>query len=87
MRVWKGRRGYDAWPGRGPFSYLPPWERPGWLYGPGACWQLYASRPYTRAPTPDEETVYLETCMKELKQELEGVEARINQLRKAESKE
>jgi flagellar capping protein FliD len=22
-----------AWPGRGPYSYLPPWERPGWAYG------------------------------------------------------
>jgi hypothetical protein len=32
------------WPGRGPFSYLPPWMRPGWLYGRGACWWLF--RPY-----------------------------------------
>jgi len=29
------------WPGRGPFSYLPPWMRPGWLYGRGACWRLF----------------------------------------------
>jgi len=29
------------WPGRGPFSYLPPWQRPGWLFGRGACrWLL-----------------------------------------------
>ncbi len=36
------RRGYSSgrgtrmgpWPGRGPFSYLPPWDRPGW-YGRG----------------------------------------------------
>jgi len=34
------------WPGRGPFSYLPPWMRPGWLYGRGACWWLFG--PYTR---------------------------------------
>jgi hypothetical protein len=27
---WSGR-----WPGRGPFSNLPPWQRPGWLYGYG----------------------------------------------------
>jgi|YelNatPaOPRAMG01_1025707.scaffolds.fasta_scaffold43218_2 hypothetical protein len=33
------------WPGRGPFRYLPPWMRPGWLYGRGACWWLF--RPYT----------------------------------------
>ncbi|WP_455364526.1 hypothetical protein [[Eubacterium] cellulosolvens] len=25
------RRG--PWPGAGPFSGLPPWQRPGWLYG------------------------------------------------------
>jgi hypothetical protein len=29
----RGRSGY--WPGRGPFSSLPPWQRPGWLYGYG----------------------------------------------------
>ncbi|MGP3667558.1 MAG: hypothetical protein ACKD6N_03795 [Candidatus Bathyarchaeota archaeon] len=23
------------WPGRGPFSYLPPWQRPGWIFGFG----------------------------------------------------
>jgi len=29
----RGRSG--PWPGRGPFSYLPPWQRPGWLFGYG----------------------------------------------------
>ena len=24
---------FGQWPGRGPFSHLPPWERPGWRYG------------------------------------------------------
>ncbi len=23
------------WPGRGPFNYLPPWRRPGWVFGFG----------------------------------------------------
>lgn len=37
-----GRSGWaGGWPGRGPFSYLPPWQRPGWLYGRGACWVFY----------------------------------------------
>jgi hypothetical protein len=28
------RRAYfDQWPGRGPFSNLPPWQRPGRMYG------------------------------------------------------
>jgi len=26
-----------GWQGHGPFSDLPPWERPGWVYGRGAC--------------------------------------------------
>lgn len=40
---WRGRGGgrVGPWPGRGPFSHLPPWQRPGWLYGRGACWWLY----------------------------------------------
>jgi len=46
---WFGRgRGGSAgpWPGRGPFSYLPPWQRPGWFgggRGRGGCWRLFAS--------------------------------------------
>lgn len=28
------------YPGRGPFSYLPPWQRPGWIFGRGWCWRL-----------------------------------------------
>ena len=33
-RGWFGRgRWFGPWPGRGPFSYLPPWQRPGWVYG------------------------------------------------------
>jgi len=29
-------RGYGRfYPGNGPFRDLPPWERPGWLYGTG----------------------------------------------------
>ena len=34
---WRGRGGGRSgpWPGRGPFSYLPPWQRPGWLFGYG----------------------------------------------------
>ncbi|NHW44917.1 MAG: hypothetical protein HA491_04190 [Candidatus Verstraetearchaeota archaeon] len=30
------------WPGRGPFSYLPPWLRPCWIFGRGACWWFFA---------------------------------------------
>ncbi|MCS7374255.1 MAG: hypothetical protein NDF53_04645 [archaeon GB-1867-097] len=42
---WGGRRGgwIGPWPGRGPFSYLPPWQRPGWLFGRGSCWWLFGA--------------------------------------------
>ncbi|HID60478.1 MAG TPA: hypothetical protein EYP46_01285 [Hadesarchaea archaeon] len=39
-RGW-GRGWFGPWPGRGPFSYLPPWQRPGWWFGRGACWWLF----------------------------------------------
>ncbi|USS40523.1 hypothetical protein NF865_09520 [Thermococcus aggregans] len=32
---------WKPWPGRGPFSWLPPWLRPGWIFGRGACWWLF----------------------------------------------
>jgi len=38
---WRGRGSFGPWPGRGPFSHLPPWERPGWLFGRGACQSLF----------------------------------------------
>lgn len=50
---WFGwRRFQGSWPGRGPFSHLPPWERPGWLYGRGACWWLFGPRGYPPIPAP-----------------------------------
>ncbi|MFX1562324.1 MAG: zinc ribbon domain-containing protein [Promethearchaeota archaeon] len=33
-------RNQGQWPGNGPFSHLPPWQRPGWIYGPGSCWTI-----------------------------------------------
>jgi len=48
-----GDRGGGPWPGNGPFSHLPPWDRPGWLYGPGSCWVLgYRGNPQTAPTTP-----------------------------------
>lgn len=40
------------WPGRGPFSYLPPWQRPGWVFGRGACWWLFGPWYWRYAPYP-----------------------------------
>ncbi|MGD2142772.1 MAG: DUF5320 domain-containing protein [Candidatus Bathyarchaeota archaeon] len=44
---WRGRGGgwSGRWPGRGPFSHLPPWQRPGWLYRYGRGYYGYG-RPY-----------------------------------------
>ena len=59
---WRGRGGGGGWsgpwPGRGPFSNLPPWQRPGWVYGRGACWWLYNQSLQTIIPTvPGQTTV------------------------------
>jgi len=84
---WRARGGFGPWPGRGPFSHLPPWERPGCLYGPRACWWLYASRtPYLAEPTPAKEIEALEAYMKDIKQELEGVEAKIKELKESSAR-
>src|SRR4030042_6810927 len=40
---WRRRAYYDQWPGRGPFSHLPPWQRPGRAYGGrgyGRSWDI-----------------------------------------------
>ncbi len=39
--MWRGRGWWGPWPGHGPFSYLPPWLRPGWWFGRGWCWWFY----------------------------------------------
>jgi hypothetical protein len=46
----RGRGLRGPWPGRGPFSNLPPWERPGWLYGRGSCGYLYSKYLQQDAP-------------------------------------
>ena len=51
MRRGIGRSGgRGRWPGNGPFRNLPPWERPGWLYGRGSCWYM-GYQPGYSAPT------------------------------------
>ena len=89
-----GWRGRGRWPGYGPFSNLPPWERPGWLYGRGACQWLYPYPPRTRlgyptAPTPQDESGLLEeqkTLLEEqvraTQEELARIEERLKELKK-----
>jgi len=102
----RGRGGWAGpWPGRGPFSYLPPWQRPGWLFGRGWCWQFlapslryartlqpyppyYPVTPYGYPPapygtaTPAEELASLEDYKRTLSEEIKGIEARIEELKK-----
>jgi hypothetical protein len=87
---WRGRGGTSPWPGRGPFSNLPPWQRPGWLYGRGACWYLYG--PYQAAVPPikaeDEATLLaeqktlIEEQLKAMQETLKKIQERLNELNK-----
>ena len=95
--AWKGEghKQSGPWPGCGPFRHLPPWERPGWLYGKGACCQSFNSRAlYPRGfssplvasratfSTPEEEIANLEAYRKGIEEELQNLETRIQELKK-----
>ena len=95
---WRGRGGgwAGSWPGRGPFSHLPPWQRPGWLYGRGACWWLCGSNraylpPTSVLPTlkPEDETTLLteqkamiEEQLKAMQEILKKIQERLGELQK-----
>jgi len=84
---WGGRDISGPWPGRGPFRYLPPWERPGWLYGPGSCRWLFSrgfASSYTQphSPSVDEQIDVLETYKKEIESELNEISREIERLKK-----
>jgi hypothetical protein len=75
-----GYRNRGNWPGAGPYSNLPPWQRPGWLYGRGACWQLYG--PYAPASTikPEDETALLAEQKTLIEEQLKAMQERLNQI-------
>ncbi len=85
-----GANRQGAWPGNGPFRHLPPWERPGWIYGPGSCWTLgLRGVPVTSTPwfsqVTDIEVLKsqkdaLESQLNSLKQSIEQIEKRIKEL-------
>lgn len=96
-----GRRGNwgrgRGWPGNGPFRDLPPWERPGWLYGPGACWTLGYWRNSEGAPLlgtrisaiENQEVLrqqrrILENQLKSLQDMIDAIERRMSDLEKEE---
>jgi len=87
---WRGA--YGPWPGRGPFSHLPPWQRPGWLYGRGRCWWLFNQgfAPFymhSRFPTEDEQLNLLEDYRKDIEIELDEINREIERLKKSDLKE
>ena len=96
---WRGIGGRRSglWSGRGPFSHLPPWQRPGWLYGRGACWWLLdpkvqstiqQAQPATIQPpivptfTREQEQEMLEQQEKAFKSQLDAIRKRLEELNK-----
>jgi hypothetical protein len=84
---WRARGWAGPWPGRGPFSHLPPWERPGWLYGRGACWYMYG--PYRgvlpikaedEAALLKEQKTLLEDQLKSMQETQKRIQERLKEL-------
>ncbi len=81
-------RGQGVWPGNGPFRHLPPWERPGWLYGRGSCW--YGIYPTATGASPinaqtesqilQSQRQILEDQLKSLQERLSQIEERLSEL-------
>jgi hypothetical protein len=68
---------------------LPPWQRPGWLYGRGACWSLYG--PYSAVPPIKaegeaallaEQKTLIEEQLKAMQETLKKIQERLNELNK-----
>ena len=81
MAWWRWWRG--PWPGHGPFSYLPPWERPGWVLG---WWAPY--RPGYAYYDPESERraleayrLYLEDLRSWVEDEIKRVDKRLSELK------
>jgi len=67
--LWRWKR----YPGFGPWSHSPPWERPGWK----RCWWCFGFPELSK----DEELRMLEEIEKYLEMELEMVRRRIRELK------
>lgn len=78
-----GNRGRGAWPGNGPFSHLPPWERPGWLYGRGSCWYGFFSGATGTAPINlQAESQILQNQKGLIEEQLKSLQERLVQIEK-----
>ncbi|MGB9827774.1 DUF5320 domain-containing protein [Thermosphaera chiliense] len=81
---WRWIRSWKPHPGKGPWSNLPPWERPGWYFGRGWC------RLWTTTPLPpvsnEDEAKYLEELRKYLTEVvLKEIDKRLEELRNREA--
>ncbi|MEZ0290295.1 MAG: DUF5320 domain-containing protein [Sulfolobales archaeon] len=82
---------YSPYPGHGPWRHLPPWERPGWVFGRGWCWLPYWWAYYRGYPPPpypsyplsrEDEIRYLEELKKYITDVvLRDIESRLKELR------
>ena len=86
---WRGRGWSSTWQGRGPFSDLPPWQRPGWLYGRGACWRIYGSYQLIPPIKADDEATLLkeqktvmEEQLKSMQENIKRIQERLDELKK-----
>ncbi|MGY5859448.1 MAG: hypothetical protein RTU63_08760 [Candidatus Thorarchaeota archaeon] len=85
-----GGRGYGQWPGNGPFRHLPPWERPGWLYGRGSCWTMgywSGTNPTTIPQTTDVQSLQnqkdlLVQQLQSLQEAIDRIETRLKEVEK-----
>ncbi|MGD6807876.1 MAG: hypothetical protein ACQCN4_13075 [Candidatus Bathyarchaeia archaeon] len=81
--------GRGNWPGNGPYSNLPPWQRPGWLYGRGACRYIYGAPYITPIAAPQDEAAILneqktvvEAQIKAMQETLAKIQERLDAIKK-----
>ncbi len=81
MGWWRWRDG--PWPGHGPFAWLPPWERPGWIMGwrPWAPWYYGYYDKESELRTLEAYRLYLEDLRSALEQEIKRADERIAELK------
>jgi len=74
MRNGRGNNWTGQYPGRGPYSNLPPEQRPGWLYGRGACRYMYGPYSITQIAKPEDETTLLNEQKKLIEEQLSAMQ-------------
>jgi hypothetical protein len=83
------RYGRGNWPGNGPYNNLPPWQRPGWLYGRGACHYIYEAQyiappaiSQDEATSLNEQKTAVETQIKAMQETLIKIQERLDTIKK-----